>query len=223
MKPRPSAWVFALLLAAVVTLWLRFQPLSPDVSGYVLEMDLASTASGETWLRYDLGRGLSERDQRIFTVTESAQPRTYRVTLPSGAFRCFAIVPPVSVHDTLASARILSPDGSVAARIPAVRDLAEQHVISFRSEHPLPLFSPDAPTWLESAAEFILCAGAVLLVGELVRRRADPARWRKRADLAARWATAHPGTTIIAAAALAVAMSCYPVVFFGQSFVSPNN
>lgn len=32
-----------------------------------------------------------------------------------------------------------------------------------------------------------------------------------------------PYVAIIATAALAVTLSCYPVVFFGKSFVSPNN
>jgi hypothetical protein len=39
----------------------------------------------------------------------------------------------------------------------------------------------------------------------------------------AAWVTARPARLILATAASAVVLSCYPVVFFGKSFLSPNN
>jgi len=40
---------------------------------------------------------------------------------------------------------------------------------------------------------------------------------------AAAWAPRHPVQLLLAAAAASVVLSCYPIVFFGRSFVSPNN
>jgi hypothetical protein len=37
------------------------------------------------------------------------------------------------------------------------------------------------------------------------------------------WARIHPGRVVFLTAALSVVLSCYPVVFFGKSFLSPNN
>jgi len=37
------------------------------------------------------------------------------------------------------------------------------------------------------------------------------------------WSTRHPQQAVLVIAALFVILSCYPVVFFGKSFVSPNN
>jgi hypothetical protein len=37
------------------------------------------------------------------------------------------------------------------------------------------------------------------------------------------WIRAHPSQVVLATAALSVLLSCYPIVFFGKSFLSPNN
>jgi hypothetical protein len=225
MNWRSWALAFPLLLAMVVTLWLRYQPLSVADSGYSLEMDLISPTSGQDWLQYDLGNGRNFHDLRIFWVTEGSQPRTYRVALPAGSFRSFEILPPVSVHQVLAGARIIAPDGIVAARLPASGDVPGRNLIAFKPQQPIEITAPGDKSWAASMWDFVLCAAAFVLCGALLKRRATPlqAMMRSTARGIVDWVRKHPQMTLLVVAAMAVTASCYPVVFFGKSFVSPNN
>ena len=217
---------FPCLLAAVLTLWMRWQPLSSPDSGFVMEVNLISPASGQTWLRFNTGEGWNFRDTRIFSITESAQPKTYRVALPPGIFKSFRILPPdASIAQMLTGARILDADGAVVGELPASRYTPAINAIPFALDQPLRLTAPWEKSWSESALDFALCAAVFGLIGALLARRAGAVaerahvRWSK----AASWFQAHPGATLLGVAALAVAASCHPVVFFGKSFVSPNN
>ena len=46
---------------------------------------------------------------------------------------------------------------------------------------------------------------------------------RRRGTKIRTWSISHPKQAVLVVAALFVILSCYPVVFFGKSFVSPNN
>ena len=114
MKNFLRTLTFPCLLAAVLTLWLRWQPLSSPDSGFVMEMSLVSPTSGEAWLRFNTGDGWNFQDTRIFWMSESTAPKTYRVALPPGVFKSFRILPPAaSAAHALAGARILDADGAV--------------------------------------------------------------------------------------------------------------
>ena len=217
---------FPCLLAAVLTLWMRWQPLSSPDSGFVMELNLVSPVSGQTWLRFNTGEGWNFRDTRVFSITESAQPKTYRVALPPGVFKSFRILPPdASTAQLLTGARILDADGAVVGELPAARYTPAINAIPFALDRPLGLTAPWEKTWSESALDFALFAVVFGLIGALLARRAGTfaermhARWSK----AASWFQGHPCTTLLGVAALAVAASCHPVLFFGKSFVSPNN
>ncbi len=77
-----------------------------------------------------------------------------------------------------------------------------------------------------SAALQFVCASAAILFALLFARRA-PGRVRARvAGVMAKWRdgiAAKPRAAVFAAAALATALSCHPLLFFGKSLVSPNN
>jgi len=217
---------FPILLAAVLTLWLRWQPLSSPNSGFVLELRLLSPTSGQAWLRFNTGAGWNFRDTRILSVTEGPQPRTYRVALPPGVFKAFRLLPPdPSETHALTGARILDPQGAVVAELAGARFAPAINTIPFALDQPLRLTAAWEKTWPESALDFVVLAVVFALVGALLARRAERfsemayARWIK----AASWFAAHPRGTLLGVAALAVAVSCHPVIFFGKSFVSPNN
>ena len=217
---------FPCLLAVVLTLWLRWQPLSSPDSGFVMELNIVSPVSGQTWLRFNTGEGWNFRDTRVFSITESAQPKTYRVALPPGVFKSFRILPPdASTAQVLTGARILDADGAVVAELPAARYTPAINAIPFALDHPLRLSAPWEKSWAASALDFALFAVVFSLIGALLARRCGSlaeiahTRWSK----AASWFQAHPCATLLGVAALAVAASCHPVVFFGKSFVSPNN
>ena len=221
-----GALAFPLLLGAVVALWLHFQPLSADESGYRIEMDLISPAGGSTWVQYDIGQGRNYRDRRNFWVTQSASPRTYQVPLTSGTFRSLAILPPATVHQVLVGARIIAPDSALVARVPAVRDAPGSDLILIQPARPLELRTPGEKSWAASGLDFALCAGIALLLSTFARRRGGTPldeRCRAAAGVVSECTSARPRATLLAIAALAVAVSCHPVLFFGKSFVSPNN
>ncbi len=217
---------FPCLLAALLMLWLRWPPLSSPDSGFVMELRMISPKSGQAWLRFNTGEGWNFRDTRLFSITESTQPKTYRVALPPGVFKSFRILPPdPSIQQTLAGARLLDADGATVAEFPAAAYTPAINAIPFALDHPLRLTAAWEKTWAESALDFALGTIVFGLLGALFTRRAGSgaekarARWSK----AASWCAAHPCTTLLAVAALAVAASCHPVIFFGKSFVSPNN
>ena len=220
------ALTFPCLLAAFVTFWLRCQPLSSPDSGFVLEMRLVSPKSGQAWLRFNTGEGWNFRDTRVFSITEGAEAKTYRVALPPGSYKNFRLLPPDgSTAQSLAGARILDPDGAPVAELPGEPYSPALKVIAFSLDRPLRLTASWEKTWSESALDFALLAVVFSLAGTLLARRFGSlaerahARWSK----AVAWFAAHPRTTLLAVAALATAASCHPVVFFGKSFVSPNN
>ena len=217
---------FPCLLAAVLTLWLRWQPLSSPDSGFVMEMNLVSPVSGQAWLRFTTGEGWNFRDTRVFSITESAQPKTCRVALPPGVFAAFRILPPdATTAQALTSARILDADGAVVAELPPARYTPAINAIPFGLDHPLRLTATWEKTWAESALDFALSSVVFALIGTLLARRAGAfaESARARGSKAASWFRAHPCLTLLGVAVLAVAASCHPVVFFGRSFVSPNN
>jgi len=86
MTCRIHRLAFAVLLGLLAMLWLRFQPFSADESGYHVEIALVSTGNGATSFQYDLGEGWNYHQRQTVWVQESAQPRIYRVALPSGVF-----------------------------------------------------------------------------------------------------------------------------------------
>ena len=217
---------FPVLLAAVLTLWLRWQPLTSPDSGFVLELRLVSPTSGQAWLRFNVGAGWNFRDTRLLSVTEGPEARTYRVALPPGVFKAFRLLPPdASAEHELAGARILDPQGAVVAELPGARFSSAIKTIPFALDQPLRLTAPWEKTWPESALEFGLFAVVIALLGRLLGARG--AAWSEKARglwrLTGAWLARHPRATLLGVAALAVAVSCHPVVFFGKSFVSPNN
>lgn len=226
MTCRKNRLVFAVLLGLLASLWLRFQPFSPDESGYRVEMDLVSAGSGETWFQYDLGQGWNYRQLKTVWVRQSAQPVTYHVALPSGVFHAFSIAPPKDVHQSLTGVRVIAPDGTPVARIPPPPSAAGSNKTVIRLAKPLELLAPDAKSWAESALDFVICTGLVFLVTSLLQRGRGIAlcdRGRNAMASFLGWTGAHPRLSLLGVAALAVAVSCHPVVFFGKSFVSPNN
>ena len=226
MNRRVNGLAFAVLLGLVIALWMRFEPLSPDESGYRLEMDLVSTGSGGTWVQYDFGKGWNYRQRQTVWTEQSAQPRTWTVALPPGVFHALAIVPPEKVHQELAGARILAPDGTIVAKIPPVRESPGRNKLVLRLAQPIELMAPDAKSWAASGLDFVLGTGVVWLIGYLLHRRVGDAlqvRLQTAAGTFVTWIAAHPRLTLCGVATAAVAVSCYPVVFCGKSFVSPNN
>ncbi len=222
MNRLPRLLAFSCLLATVAALWLRFQPLSSPDTSFGIELLVSSPASGEAWLRFNVGDGWNIHDTRALWITQSSTPRRYRVALPAGDFKSFRLLPPETAKSmALVAARIVDADGTVAAQAPGARYVPELNTIPFSFAKPLRISAPGERSWAESVLDFILLAAVVALVSAGFSRKF--AALAARATRAAAWFQAHPRVALLGAALLAVAMSCHPVIFFGRSFVSPNN
>lgn len=115
--------------------------------------------------------------------------------------------------------------GLITAFLLQVRPFAPAESMTSHANQPLQLARRTVPfTPLAAAVQFTAGTLAAVLVLSLAGLLSVPRRARVAAALAklrddhAAW----PATTLFFAAALATTASCYPVVFCGKSFVSPN-
>lgn len=213
---------FSLLFAAVIALWLRFDPLSSPDTACAIELSISSPVSGEAWLRFNVGNGWNIQDTRALWLTESAAPRTYRIALPAGNFKSFRLLPPDPEKPAvLAAARIIDGDGAVAATIAGANYSPFLKTIPFSLTQPLRVSEPGERTWMATVMEFALMAAVLSLLTALFAPRLHSLA--PCAGRLAGWARSHPHGTLFAIAVLAVVVSCHPVIFAGRSFVSPNN
>lgn len=213
---------FSCLLAAVIALWLRYDPLSSPDTACTLELSVSSPVSGEAWLRFNTGHGWNIQDTRAVWLVESAEPRSYRVPLPAGVFKSFRLLPPDPARPAvLAAARIIDADGAVAATVAGATYVPSLKTIPFSLAEPLRISAPGERTWGTTLLEFALTAAVLSLAIALLAPRITAL-----ATCAARivgWTRAHPSGTLFGVALLAVVASSHPVIFCGRSFVSSNN
>lgn len=99
--------------------------------------------------------------------------------------------------------------------------------VTVELSEPLVLRTFARHSWRTSPRRFLVpfpLASALGLLAapvlQLLRIKSITVRWGAKVRS---WATAHPQQAVLAVAALSVILSCYPVVFFGKSFLSPNN
>ena len=213
------------LLAAVVALGLRWQPLSSPDTACALELTVTSETTHEVSLRFNPGDGWNFANARALWLHAGLEPQTHRIKLPSGDFKFFELLSlEADKTQHLLGARVVDEAGGTLAKARMPPDAAAGALNIFVLEHGLRLTGPGHRTWGATLWEFALCALLFGLLAGLMARQPG-ARARVVAGLRGgrRWLAAHPRTTLLAAAALAVAVSCHPVLFFGKSFVSPNN
>ena len=178
---------------------------------------------------------------------------TYRFPLPEGSYKGFRFDPidrqGTVAFSRVRIVRVSSRGGpdQIVSTIPVSRFRAAQHVSSLNANgeesqlvttenarDPILMVSLDAPLrlerdkfpeWLEwgrAVARTALLIGVIvwLIVALLARAQPSAARgWNRMIE----WADGHHVQAIALMAIFAAVLSCYPVVFFGKSFVSPDN
>lgn len=227
-------WKLPLLI--VVSAAFAFIGRVPLPRGYAFEAQLTSSAAGQVRVYFDLGRGLNEADS-AGTRVPAGETVEVRITLPEGDYRELRFDPidgPADVR--FSEARIVAPSGRVIRRIrpdefrpndqisryTAASEMAtlvtqrEDPNLSLALAQPLQLRAGWDErvrlTWPTMLARFLTAAAVVLLILFGVRRRTRLRELRSRHPILALWAVA----------AVASIVACYPVVFFGGSFVSAN-
>jgi hypothetical protein len=247
--PRVSQFQIALLigilLATAYTFWPRRDPFP-----FFFEIAMGSAHPGVAQLYYDVGNGINEHDSSRLPVQGGASEITYRFPLPQGNYTNLRFDPTDRPGNTmtLSGARIVDRAGRLLRSIPPGQIKPIQQIDKFETSEtaltlttaangnaPTLAVEPSEPIALKSfgrasfrklARRFLLSflvAGVIAGAAArfLVPRVAPKASSWARQVVA--WGTKHPRQLVVATATASVVLSCYPVVFFGKSFVSPNN
>lgn len=231
----------ALLLSAVIS--LPFLPgIDRERNQFALVLRMQVSTTGQSQLFYDNGAGYRETASVRLPVGYSSESTEYRFQIPPGTYRSLRFDPLVGEGSIrIESARVLDPSGEVVRDIPVDSLHPNDHfqsatvdsagltaVVRPGANDPqlIVQFSPFLKLtvpWLKPGGGPIwtpvfVFAGVMLLLF-LFRRVAF---FRRVVGHAAVWAQTRPGAAVFLISAIAVIGSCYPVVFFGKSFVSPN-
>src|SRR5712692_1871101 len=237
----------AFVLAAVVSVPLIARHVS-KASSFFFEVTLQSSTNGIAQIYYDIGKGIREEDSTRLQITESQAPTVCYFKIPAGDYRALRFDPiDREATVTFFGAKVLDPKGKVINNILASQFRAAQQIGSLKidgesvlmttivgANDPILVVALEAPFSLKADKRqllawvglaflviFAMCVSLLWLAEMFYLRR------REQITVAWRWLTVRandrPKIAIAGMAIFAVVLSCYPVVFFGKSFVSPNN
>jgi len=241
-----AALLFGVVLAIAFSAW----PRTPKPAFY-FEVTMRSSMAGIAQLFYDTGSGIRELDSVRLPAEGGNRDVAYKFPLPGGTYSSLRFDPtdrPGNVM-VLSGLRIVTGPGQLVRAIEPNHVKASQQIdrlepgpdnlslttastagdpiLTVELGEPLVLKSFGRDSWRTFARRFLLSfflASALgLLVApalRLIRVRATAIRWGSNLRT---WSTNHPQRVVLVVAALSVILSCYPVVFFNKSFISPNN
>jgi len=234
----PAVWFVALFAAVVLN--LPWQPERPSVADhYTLEIELTASAPGQSQLYFDVGRNLNEEDLALAPLAGTGRPERLRFRLRAGTYHAFRFDPVSSeLKGVITKARIIDERGRERLRFPLTswepgneienlkREPAGLRIETTKGASDPSVWLPlEAPLMLEATTSQswrpwvkrilpwtlgIVLALALFPFGRPLLVRLD--RWRER----------RPAWALALVALAATLASSYPVVFFGQSQVSPN-
>lgn len=244
MPSRLPALAASALLALLVTLLAEFHPFSaPDPSrgGYRIQLALSSRNPMRVELHPDTEAGLVNAFTRELRVTSPDKPQIIEALLPNVDIHAIGLVWAQHAGPLrFAGARILAPDGT------AIRIIRPEHCtyegppedmdpgtgVKFaREDFEKPFLSTQfpmlaarqSPTWSFATAMGFFTALFATFFGlsRMAGKFHQPMLWAacKLRAVAIR----HPLAAIGVTGLISVLIACHPVVFFGKSFVSPNN
>ncbi len=232
------------LLAAIFVALAAVEPFSgpnPATDSFLFEADVEASADGPAYLFYDRGAGFRASDAAS-AIVKKATRQTCRFLVPPGLHRALRLEAQSPGKVTVFAARFVDLQGHEVARFTPAdfraaqpQDQVEQRDggVHFRTgvrsgaalafAQPLALQPRiDLP---QALTQLVLITALLALVlwkfeAFFVARRQQLATALQPLVERAR---AHPIRVLLTVAAIAVVVSCHPVIFFGKSFVSPNN
>jgi hypothetical protein len=233
--------LLALVFAVAASLPLAFSS-AESREFYFFDVTLTSTDSGFTQLFWDVGRGMNEYDSSSQPLKVEPRPVRYRYMLPMGKITAlrFDLTNRHSVM-TLTHARIVDRRGKLVREFHVSDFKIGQQIIRFEPQGEnllvetqvdgndpildLPLTSPlvlsKGPlVWLYVMAPVL---APVLIVGLLFAISPLVGRLHAKLLPIGAWLAQRPRAALALVGLLAVALQMHPVIFFGRSFVSPNN
>ena len=192
----------------------------------LFEVRLSASAAGDMRLYYSRDGAVAQGE--FASAVLKAGVQSARFVIPADTYRTFVIVAPAD-------------SGSVEIGGAQVFDLAGVELAHFEKGRFLPMEGGThwqircaPPLVLRSSLDWSIwqCAALLAVLGTVVSvllwalaARLEKLRLLATAGFARGWqhALQRPAKTLLATACVAVLVSCYPVAFCGQSFVSANN
>ncbi|MBE2215913.1 MAG: hypothetical protein IAE82_18720 [Opitutaceae bacterium] len=222
----------------------RHQP-----SSYVLEIQLATSASGSAQVFFDRGAGFRQEDSSSAAVAASSELRSMRFPLPLGPVRRLRLdyVNGADAAATLRDMRVIdAATGAVMRHIAAADLRPNDHIAAYRVDgdtvhvtarpgaddphlvaalDPVLHLGPSGPARLRGRLPIYLGLVGVFVTLAWVIDAAGNRRQRRECAGRPGWLdglNARPRLVITAAAVVATAACCHPVIFAGRSLVSPD-
>lgn len=220
--------------------------LSPNTPpSYRFEIKIAASVRSDVRVYFDLGNGFSEDFSAQRTIDPGNTLQRYRFKIPLGTYhglRLEFINGQATV--ALADARIVTRDNSVirvfspsdfspGTEIKPVTRTTSRVVLVTASSATASVLNINLPSaltlkapspWpgraLRFGATYLVC----LALAAALRRLSAATRKRIITHLGpiTGYFRLHPAMAVAAMAFFAVALNCYPIIFLGRSFVSPN-
>lgn len=237
--------IIGLVAATTLTFWSWSRSFP-----FFLEVTIRSAKSGFAQLYFDAGAGVNERDSSRLPLQGSGTEATYRFSLPEGTYSELRFDPTDRAGNvmTLSGTRIVDAWGHLFRVIPPLqikptRDIENVEIsdteLTFttaaKAIDPQLALEPGEPVLLKNFVHpsyrklvrrfilsFLFATAIGMSLANVLISTVMPAARRWMGQTIA-WSKAHPKQLVFAAAAFSVVLSCYPVVFFGKSFLSPNN
>jgi hypothetical protein len=234
------------VLAAAFSVW----PRTPTPAFY-FEVTMRSALSGSAQLYYDASPDVKEEESVRLPAEGGNREADYKFPLPEGRFTTLRFDPTDQGGNTvvLSRMRVVSRGGDLARTIQPGQLKPSPRIDRFETTateatlttpaagaasfltlelgEPLVLTNFARNSWRTLARRFLVSFPFASVLGLVV---APLLQLRKIKSAAVRWgrkvrsgAEAHPQQAVLVVAAIFVILSCYPVVFFGKSFLSPNN
>ena len=239
----------AIAIGAVAATTFTFWPRTEAPSFY-LKVTMQSSLPGVAQLYYEPGTRANDGNSASVQVNGGDSETTCRFDLPEGRYLNLRFDPTDRPGNRvrLSAARIIDRQGRLVRAIPPGQIKAAQQIdrleadeisvtlttaavatdpsLIFELQRPLVLTHPAKPSFRKTALRFLLSFFLSTALGAL----AAPFLTRKLAPVVspwskpvAAWIRAHPSQLVLSVAAFSVVLSCYPIIFFGKSFLSPNS
>ncbi|MEY2521346.1 MAG: hypothetical protein QOF24_3105 [Verrucomicrobiota bacterium] len=239
------AGLLGAVAAIAFTFWPRLQP-----PAFYFAITMRSELPGFARLYYDTPSAVDGSASIRLPIQAGNAEATYKFPLTDGRYANLRFEPTDQSHNTivLSRARIVDRGDTLLRAIPLRQIKASSELDRFQvsetevtlttstaHDHPMLILELGRPVILKNAAgasvrtllrrflvSFLISSIVAGLTVPLLLSRVGPVRWYRSSEVAD-WIRTHPSQVVLATAALAVALSCYPIVFFGKSFLSPNN
>jgi len=240
------ALVLALAAISAGVVALTYWALTPS---FYFEVSMCSSTEGVAQTFYDVGRGISEADSVRLYLHDAKSRAVYRFPLPKGKYRTIRFDPldHGNAHLIINYARIVDMFGHTLRRFPLgklrvanisaseIKDGRMSLTLGPADNDSILIINPGTPLELHMApsarllfaARIFLCCflplAAAGFFGLLLAKQLSSSRMEQRWSRFAGWIQLHASRALLLVAVISTVISCYPVVFFGRSFVSPNN